>query len=104
MDDKVRGRIWKSLSIDLPCSTISLLSDKFDETQASLSLASGVQSVVINVASYATFNINFILNSEEKLSLINTGLKTETVLCLSFLRPCFVLIQKFGYFFHDQHC
>ena len=107
MDDKVRGRNWKSLSIDLPSSTISLLSDESDETQASLSLASGVHSVVTNVASYATFNnrsLNFILNSEEKLSLTNTGLKTKTVLCLSFLCPCFVLIQKFGYFFHDQHC
>ena len=44
----------------------SLLSDKSDETQESLSLASGVHSVVTNVASNATFNncsINFILNS-----------------------------------------
>ena len=49
----------------LPSSTSSLLSDKSDETQASLSLVSGVHSVVTNVASYATFNncsINFILN------------------------------------------
>ena len=34
----------------------SLLSDKSDETQASLSLASGVHSVVTKVASNATFN------------------------------------------------
>ena len=32
---KVRGRNWKSRSIDLTSSTISLLSDKSDETQAS---------------------------------------------------------------------